>query len=249
MRRTLLTLTASLALLAGSAMAGGLGTMTDAEREAFRAEVRAYLLDNPDVLMEAMDVLKQRQEDAADAQDQLFLSQNKDFVFSDPASWVGGNPDGDITIVEFMDYRCGYCRKAYDEIADLVETDGNIRFVVKEFPILGDDSVASARFAIATRLLLGDDAYASVHDALMTLRGSPDVDTLRRIATELGFDAQPILDKMGSDEVTQIIAANHAFAQQMNITGTPTFFVGETILRGYLPEDEMKSIVAEARAG
>ncbi len=249
MRRNLLSLTATLAFLAGSATAGGLGTMTDAEREAFKAEVRAYLLDNPEVLMEAMDVLKERQDQAAAAQDQLFLSQNRDFIFNDPASWVGGNPDGDITIVEFMDYRCGYCRKAYDEVADLVKTDGNIRFVVKEFPILGDDSLASSRFAIATRLLHGDDAYASVHDALITLRGSPDSETLARLATDLGFPAQPILDKMNSDEVTQIIAANHAFAQQMNITGTPTFFVGDTILRGYLPEDEMKSVVAEARAG
>ena len=254
MRRSFLTLTISLALLATtalatSALAGGLGTMTPDEKAAFRAEVRDYLLENPDVLVEAMQVLQDRQDKAAADQDQLLLSQNRDFIFNDPASWVGGNPDGDITVVEFMDYRCSYCRKAYAELADLIASDGNIRFVVKEFPILGEDSIASSRFAIAMRLLHGDAAYEAVHDELITLRGSPDVDTLGRLAVKMGYEAQPLLDRMASAEVTQIIAANHAVAEQLNITGTPTFFVGDTILRGYLPADEMKRVVAEARAG
>jgi protein-disulfide isomerase len=249
MRRPLLTLTTALALVAGTAMAGGLGTMTDAEKAAFRDEVRAYLLENPEVLMEAMQVLQDRQDQAAAAQEEQLLAQNRDFIFNDPNSWVGGNPDGDITVVEFMDYRCGYCRKAWEEVADLVASDGNIRFVVKEFPILGDESVASSRFAIAVRLLHGNDAYSAAHDELITLRGSPDGDTLTRLATSLGHDPAAILAKMDSDEVTAIISANHAFAQAMNITGTPTFFVGDTILRGYLPEDEMRKIVAEERAG
>ena len=186
---------------------------------------------------------------AAADQEQITLSQNKEFLFNDPNSWVGGNPDGDITIVEFIDYRCGYCRKAYDEINDLVQSDGNIRFIVKEFPILGEDSTASSRFAIAVKLLHGDAAYAAVHDELITLRGAPDAETLGRLATSLGHDPAALLAKMASDEVTQIIAANHAFAQAMNITGTPTFFVGDTILRGYLPQAEMAKIVADERAG
>ena len=248
-RRALLTLTTTLALLAGSAWAGGLGTMSEAEKSAFRAEVRAYLLDNPEVLMEAMEVLQQRQDQVAATEDEATLALNRDFIFNDPNSWVGGNPDGDITIVEFMDYRCGYCRKAFDEVSDLVTSDGNIRFVVKEFPILGEDSVASSRFAIAVRMLHGDAAYATVHHELITLRGTPDSETLGRMATSLGLDAAAILAKMGSDEVTAILAANRDFAQSMNITGTPTFFVGDTILRGYLPQDEMARIVAEARAG
>ena len=177
------------------------------------------------------------------------LSDNHDFIYNDPNSWVGGNPDGDITVVEFMDYRCGYCRKAYSEVADLVKSDGNIRFVVKEFPILGEESVASSRFAIAVRLLHGDAAYEAVHDELINLRGTPDAETLGRLAVTMGYEAQPVLDKMGSREVSDIIAANHQIAGQLNITGTPTFVVGNTLLRGYLPEEDMKAVVAEARAG
>ena len=247
--RHLVTLTTALALMASTALAGGLGTMTDAEREAFRSEVRQYLIDNPDVIMEAMQVLQDRQDKAAANKDQLILSSNKDAILNDPNSWVGGNPKGDITIVEFMDYRCSYCRKAYSEVADLIKSDGNIRFVVKEFPILGDDSIASARFAIAMRMLHGDGAYATVHDELITLRGSPDIDTLSRLAVKMGFEAQPLLDMMGDAKITAIIAANHALAAQLNITGTPTFVVDQALLRGYLPEEDMRKIVAEQRAG
>jgi protein-disulfide isomerase len=249
MRRSMFALTTSLALLATTAMAGGLGTMTAEEKAAFRDEVRAYLLENPEVIMEAMQVLQDRQDNAAEARDQSVLSSNSEFIYNDPNSWVGGNPDGDITVVEFMDYRCGYCRKAYSEVANLVKSDGNIRFVVKEFPILGDDSIASSRFAIAVRLLHGDGAYEAVHDELIALRGAPDPETLGRLAVKLGYDAKPVLDKMGSLEVTNIIAANHEIAGQLNITGTPTFVVGKTLLRGYLPEEDMKAVVAEARAG
>lgn len=249
MRRSLLSLTLGLALAATTALAGGLGTMTADEKAAFHAEVRAYLLDNPEVLMEAMQVLQDRQDKTAAEQDQMVLSANRDAIFNDPASWVGGNPDGDITVVEFMDYRCSYCRKANPELVELLKSDGNIRFVVKEFPILGDDSVASSRFAIAMRLLHGDAAYEAVHQELIDLRGAADVETLGRLAVKLGYEAQPLLDRMASAEVTDIIAANHAIAVQMNITGTPTFFVGDTILRGYLPLEEMKRVVADERAG
>ena len=243
-------LTAAFALMASTVVAGAAfagATMTDAERDAFRAEVRQYLLDNPDVIMEAMQVLQDRQDKTAADKDQVILSDNRDIILNDPNSWAGGNPNGDITVVEFMDYRCGYCRKAYDEVADLIKKDGNIRFVVKEFPILGEDSIASSRFAIAMRMLHGDAAYEATHDALITLRGAPDTETLGRLAVKLGFEAQPVLDMMNDHKVTAIIAANHELAGKLNITGTPTFVVNKALLRGYLPEDDMARIVAEQR--
>lgn len=248
MRRCLFALTAA-ALIGGPALADGLTDMTEAERQAFREEVRAYLLENPEVLTEAIDVLQQRQQQAAAEQQQAVLAENHDFLVKDPNSWVGGNPEGDITLVEFMDYRCGYCRKAYQEVSELVASDGNIRFVIKEFPILGDDSVASSRFAIAVRMLHGDAAYAKLYDALITLRGSPDEATLRRLAEKLGHDPAPILEKMNSAEVTAVIAANHDFARKMDITGTPTFFMNDQILRGYVPLDQMRAMVEAERAG
>ena len=247
--RLLPALFTALSLVAAPATAQGLEAMTDTERAAFRAEVKAYLLENPEVLVEAMNVLQARQDIAESGRDAEMLQENAAAIFNDPASYVGGNPDGDITVVEFLDYRCSYCRKAMAEVAELVQSDGNIRFVVKEFPILGEDSVASSRFAIAVLQLHGAAAYATLHDALMTLRGSADAETLSRMATDLGLDPQPILAHMDSAEVTAVIEANRALGDALAISGTPTFVINGTLLRGYVPLDGMRQIVADERAG
>jgi protein-disulfide isomerase len=221
--------------------------MTDAERKALRDEVRAYLLENPEVLIEAMDVLQAREEEAARVRDVQMVSTHSDVIFNNPNDWVGGNPNGDITLVEFMDYRCGYCRQAYAEVEELIKTDGNIRFVVKEFPILGEASMLSAQFAIAVHQLHGDEAYDSVHSTLMTLRGEPTKETLSRLATDLKLDPQPILDRMSKPEVMKVIQDNYALAEQMEITGTPAFVLKDMVMRGYAPLDVMRDFVAEAR--
>lgn len=224
-------------------------TMTEAERKAFRDEVRAYLLENPEVLIEAMDVLQQRDAEAALARDTQYLTLNKDLIFANANDWIGGNPNGDITLVEFMDYRCGYCRQAYAEVDELITSDGNIRFVIKEFPILGDASMLSAQFAIALRQLHGDEAYAKAHDALMTLRGEPTPETLTRLATDMGYEAKPVLDRMQAPEVLAVIQENYAMAEALEITGTPAFIMGDTVMRGYAPLDEMRKFVVEERTG
>jgi protein-disulfide isomerase len=221
--------------------------MTQDERAALRAEIRAYLIENPEVLVEAMDVLQAREEAAALERDALLVQTKASDIFASPNDWVGGNLQGDITLVEFMDYRCSYCRKAHDEVKELVERDGNIRYVIKEFPILGEASLLSSQFAVSIRLLHGDDAYKAAHDALITLRGEPTPETLGRLATDLGHDPAPILDMMGADEVRAIITANHALADAMEISGTPTFVLKDQMLRGYVPLEDMRGIVAEAR--
>jgi protein-disulfide isomerase len=223
--------------------------MTDAERATLRAEIRTYLLENPEVLVEAMNALQLREDEAAMQRDLMLVSSESDAIFLNPNDWVGGNPNGDITLVEFMDYRCSYCRKAYNDVSELVETDGNIRFVVKEFPILGEASLMSAQFAIAVRLLHGDDAYEAAHDALIVLRGEPTSETLARLATDLGHDPQAILARMGGADVQAVIEGNYALAEMMSISGTPAFVMKDMIMRGYAPLEDMRAIVADARSG
>lgn len=229
------------------AAAFDLSAMTDAERSSFRAEIRSYLMENPEVLMEAIGVLEQRQQDDALQADLQMLADNADAIFNDPASWVGGNPEGDITVVEFLDYRCGYCRKAYEDTEELVKSDGNIRFVVKEFPILGEQSLLSSQFAIATRMVAGDEAYKKAHDALMTLRGDATPEALAGLAADLGLDAAAITAKMASSEVQAVIAANHALGTTLQINGTPSFVIDQTMVRGYVPLDGMRQIVEGQR--
>ena len=224
-----------------------LSAMTPDQRAAFGEQVRAYLLENPQVIMEAVAVLEQREQQQQAQADVAMVADNAAALFDDGFSWVGGNPDGDITIVEFMDYRCGYCRKAHPEVEELIATDGNIRLIVKEFPILGEASVLASRFAVATHIVAGDDAYKAVHDALISMDGQPSETVLSRLAGTLGLDGAAILAEMGSDEVTRRIGETRALAQIMQISGTPSFVFGEQMVRGYAPLDAMRQIVANAR--
>ncbi|MDU8926446.1 DsbA family protein [Alisedimentitalea sp. MJ-SS2] len=232
---------------AGPAQSFDLNDMTDAERAAFRAEIRAYLLDNPEVIMEAVAVLEQRDAAQQAIDDKTLVAAHGQALFNDPDSWAGGNLNGDITMVEFVDYRCGYCRKAHDEVAALISQDGNIRIIVKEFPILGEDSVRSSQFAIAVRQIAGDDAYKSASEALIKLKGKPETPVLHRLANTLGLDADEVIARMDSDEVNMVITANRSLGQQMQINGTPTFVIGDQLLRGYLPLASMQGLVADVR--
>jgi protein-disulfide isomerase len=146
-----------------------------------------------------------------------------------------------------MDYRCGYCRRAHPEVTALIEGDGNIRYIVKEFPILGEESVAAARFALAVRSVAGDTAYADVHDRLMTARGTMNEETFARIAGELGLDTEAILVEMGSPEIDRILEENMALARALEISGTPTFVFETDLVRGYVPLDSMQGIVQAIR--
>jgi protein-disulfide isomerase len=234
--------------MAAPASALDLTTMTDGERDAFGAEVRAYLLENPQVLMEAIAVLEQREAEARVSGDIALVRENAKDLFNDGHSWVGGNPDGDLTLVEFMDYRCGYCKQAFTDVEKLIGSDGNIRLILKEFPILGEQSTLSAQFAIAVQQLHGDDAYKQVHDALMEMRTEVTADALARLAEGFDLDAAPIIARMAGPEVAAVIDANRELAARLQISGTPTFVIDEQMLRGYVPLAQMQQIAAAIRA-
>lgn len=240
----------ALALLGTSAPAQALDVtqMTAAERAAFRAEVRAYLMDNPEIILEAVRVLEDRQAATEAEADLALVADNADALFDDGYSWVGGNPDGDITLVEFIDYRCPYCRRAMVEVDTLLAADGNIRLVRKELPILGESSTIASRFAVATKTIAGPDAYGQVHDALMAYQGEMNEVALRRISEGLGLDGDAIIAEMDSAATTAEIARTHELAVRLKISGTPTFVLQDELLRGFLPADQMSLIVAEKRA-
>ncbi|MEM7722298.1 MAG: DsbA family protein [Pseudomonadota bacterium] len=237
----------ALTLLAGPAAAIDLDDLSAAERDAFRAEVRAYLLENPEVLMEAIGILEERQQASAAEAEAMAVAANADLLYNSQFDFVDGNPDGDIVVVEFLDYRCGFCRRAHPEVDALIEQDGNIRLVVKEFPILGEESVLASQFAIATRIALGDEAYAMVHDELMEMRGSVTEGSLRALADDLGYDADAILASMGDPIVEATIQSNRTLAQRLGISGTPSFVFEEQLVRGYVPLDNMVDLVASLR--
>jgi protein-disulfide isomerase len=236
---------AALLMTTTSVFAQGL---TDAERTDFRAEVRAYLLENPEVLMEAIAVLESRQAEAETTRDERLATLNADALVNDGFSYEGGNLDGDITIVEFIDYRCSFCRRAHPEVAELISSDGNIRIVTKEFPILGEQSVLASQFAVATKIVAGDAAYKQVSDALMNLRSDVTPASLSSLASAFDLDTDAIFAEMESPAVQQVLANNRALGERMQISGTPTFVFSDQMVRGYVDLTQMRAIVEAERA-
>ena len=255
MRRAIATATLALALalaLPGLAPAQqqsrpALSGMTEAEREAFRSEVRAYLLEHPEVLMEAIQVLEARRDADALNVDSEMIATHGEQLFHDANSWVGGNPDGDVTLVEFSDYRCGYCKQAHPELQELLRRDPNIRLVVKEFPILGPDSVVAARMATAA-LDLDRSKYGTLNDALMRFEGQLTEAAAYQIANHAGYDIAALKARAASAEIEARIGDTYALARALGLEGTPSFVLGNQIIRGYLPIDRMLAAVADARA-
>ncbi|MCC5983263.1 MAG: DsbA family protein [Rhodobacteraceae bacterium] len=213
----------------------------------FAAQVRAYLLDNPAVIFEAVSEFE-RQTAATEADmDRDLIEVNSEALFHSPHDWVGGNPEGDITLVEFLDYRCVYCRRAHPELEALLAADDDIRFVIKEFPILGPDSETASRFAIAVLQLEGPEAYKAAHDALIELEGAPDAFALEEIAESLGADFDAIEAHMSSDAVSEVLTENRLLAQRLRISGTPTFVMETEMVRGFVPADRLLALAEELR--
>ena len=247
MRRLALLLSSLLAMLPLAARAQGQATGPALSVQEVERIVKEYLLREPEILFEALQEL-QRRRDAAEAQRQrAVLVERRGELHGLPEDPVLGDPAGDVTLVAFMDYRCGYCRRAFQTVEELVEGDGNIRFVLKEFPILGPQSELASRFAIAVHQIHGDDAYKDVHDALMTFQGDITPEALGRLAEALALDPEPVLARMDAPEVTAIIAQNRALANRLGITGTPTFVLGGRMVRGFVPLEAMEALVEQAR--
>lgn len=235
-----------LATMATASVADGIGNMNPEEREIFREEVRAYLLENPEVIMDAVEIFQQREAAIETANDQTLVRQYYSALTNDGYSFVAGNPDGAITIIEFADYRCGYCKRAHPEVQALLEANDDVRLVVKEYPILGEDSVLAARAAVSI-LMNQHEIYQEFSDLLMRHNGPVNNTTLARIADAAGADTDQMIGHMNDDAVTEVIARNRALGRQMRISGTPTFVIGPEMIRGYVPLADMQKIVERAR--
>lgn len=240
-----LGLAAALALPPGGARAQS--GLADADREVLREEIRAYLMENPEVILEAIEILETRRNAEARQSDAELVANNAELLAKDDHSPVFGNPDGDVTIVEFSDYRCGFCKRAHPIVGELLETDGNIRLVVKEFPILGPDSVVAGRMAIAANQI-DPDRFETLNKALMAHSGQLNETTAYKLAKEAGYDVAELKARAGGEEIDTLLAENYELARALGLQGTPSFVIGDEIVRGFLPLEDMRAAVERNRA-
>jgi protein-disulfide isomerase len=175
---------------------------------------------------------------------QKTLVENRQEIEKDPTSPVMGNPDGDVTVVEFFDYRCPYCRRMTPLMQDILAQDSGVRWVFKEFPILGPESLYAARAALAAGM---QGKYAAFHMALMANGVEVTKENVEKVAAGLGLDMEKLQADMQSEAVDQILAKNHALAGKLLITGTPAFIVGETLVPGAISLAQLRQLIEQQR--
>jgi protein-disulfide isomerase len=207
--------------------------------------VRDYLLREPEVVYEALQELQRRQAAAAEARQREAIAANQSELLDAAHDPVGGNPDGDVTLVEFFDYRCAYCRRVVPSMQALLDEDRDLRVVFKELPVLGPDSVRAARAALASRK---QDGYVPFHFVLMAA-DDLSMEGIRAAAAEVGLDPDRLESDMSAPDVLAAIEANYALANELGIEGTPAFVIGDQLIPGAVEKARLEQLIREARAG
>lgn len=220
------------ALAAGSASAQDLSNLTTEDRKVLRAEMRDYLMSNPEIIEEAEAALEQKRARAARERDGQVVADNLDALHADPLSAETGDPEGDFTVVVFSDFSCPHCEAFHPDLLAFSEDNPEVRVVFKEMPILGQRSVMAAAFAVAVHDLAGDDAYVTAAERIFEEQGALNGGTYDDIASEIDLDREKITARMNEKDVRAHLQANLDLAEEMGIRGTPAIVMDDVILRG-----------------
>jgi protein-disulfide isomerase len=217
-----------------------------AANEALERAIHDYILAHPEVLIQSLRIAKEREETRAAEQGKALLASLKHELVDDPNAPVRGNPSGDVTLVEFFDYRCPYCRQVEPFLQALLKNDHGLRVVVKEFPILGPASVYAARVALAAN---EQGKYEQFHNAVMSKKPNIDEATVLKLADETGLALDRLKTDMNSPEVTAEIKRTIEIAKALRLTGTPAFIVGTELIPGATDLETLQALLVEARHG
>ena len=234
------------------ALAGAAPAVADSfsadQREEIGKIIKDYLLTHPEVMQDVLAELEKRQQAADAEKHRTAVVENKATLFSSPHQVVLGNPQGNVTMVEFFDYNCGFCKRAMSDMLDLIKTDSNLKFVLKEFPVLGEGSLEAARVAVAARMQdTSGKKYIEFHQKLLGGRGGADKTRALAVAKEVGFDMPRLERDMGSDEVKKTIDENMKLAEALGVSGTPSYVVGEEVVVGAVGLDALREKIGAER--
>ena len=219
--------------------------LNEVQKKEVQDMVRQVLADDPKLVMDALQAFQQKSRVEAAENTKKAIQSAANEIYNNPASPIMGNPNGDITVVEFFDYNCGYCKAVFHPVRDAVLQDGNIKFVFKDYPILGESSVLAAKAALAASR---QGKYVEFHTALMDFRGNKDDAAMADIAGKLGLNVGQFKSDINNPEIQQQLAADIALGQKLGVNGTPAFIVGDKFYPGALDADSFKKLVQDFRA-
>jgi len=217
-----------------------------AETERVQRIVRDYLQQHPEVIIEAIKSYQDKRAAAEAGKARQTISALQDELLRDPASPVGANPAGDVSIVEFFDYRCPYCKAVAPDLAKALAADGKVRLIYKEFPILGSSSMLAAKAALASQQ---QGKYIPFHEKLIAFKGNLDEVAIFAMAADIGLDVAKLKSDMQKPEIDAAIQRNYKLADKLAIQGTPAFVIGSELLPGAASVDELTAAIKRARSG
>lgn len=238
LRRTFAQLTAAAALVVSVLASPALAQ--DIDRGEIETIVREYLLKNPEVITDALAELERREKAAEEEARREVLSSSSSILFDSTRQVVLGNPEGSVTLVEFFDYNCGYCKRAYGDMVRLMDENPDLRIVLKEFPVLGQQSVEAAQIAIAVNEV-APEKYAEFHETLMMTRGQANKDSALKAAVAAGISEESLVEALNTDVASQTIEEVYTLANRLGLTGTPSYVVGDEVVMGAVGYDQLSS--------
>jgi protein-disulfide isomerase len=245
--RPLSVLALALGLAVTPALAQAPAPFTDAQRSAIEAIIKDYLIKNPEVLQDALAEAEKRQTETQRLAQTAALKEAREALLNGPHDVVAGNPSGDITLVEFFDYNCGYCRKALTDLQTLIKTDPKLRVVIKDFPVLGPESLEASQVAIAVRQQLKGEKLFEFHQKLLESKGRVNGARAIQVAKEMGADAAKLQKDMASPEVKAALAENRGLGDRLGLSGTPAFIVGDEVIPGAVGVEPIRKTIADVR--
>jgi protein-disulfide isomerase len=245
MRAALKTFLLSILVLWSLGSTANATEFNDGQRKEMESIIKDYLMANPELLREMGQLLEQKEKLAENEQRKGALVSNAEQIFRDKTDYVAGNPKGNVTMVEFFDYNCGWCKKGFPEVLSMIESDKDLRFVLKEFPIFGEDSEYAARAAIAA---IKQGKYWDLHMAMFQHEGKLAKDSVDEIAAGLGLNIEQLKKDMDDPATAEILVRNRNLAQSLAINGTPAFIIDDRLVPGYLPKTELASAINDVRA-
>lgn len=231
-------------VILGSWHSAQAGEFNQSQKTEIERILRDYLLKNPEVLYEAMQALEQRQTENAAKQQQEQIEKQKSEIYHSDEDFVAGNPKGDIALVEFFDYNCGYCQRSMPDVKKLIATDRGLRVIFKEFPILGTGSTFAAKAAIAA---MKQGKYLQLHEALYEHRGTKDEASVLTIAKKVGLDVDRLKKDMTDPKIQAVIEQNAKLAAALKIDGTPGFLIDKKVIQGAAGFDALAAEIATTR--
>jgi protein-disulfide isomerase len=243
-------LIAAAALLSLGALSGYAQGFSGAQKSEIEKIIREYLIANPEVLQEAIAALEKKQAADEAEKHQAAVKDNAQAIFNSPRHVTVGNPQGDVTFVEFFDYNCGYCKRAMVDMMELMKQDPKLKVVLKEFPVLGPASVEAARVGVAVRMQdKTGKKYLDFHQKLLSGRGQVDKARAMAVAREVGLDVARIEKDIGSEEVRLTLEESLKLAEKLGLNGTPSYVIGPHVVVGAVGLEQLREKVNSARCG